>query len=496
MVCCLHDEREVKALAQAWMLQIRAAHHLPAWDATTLEHSAEELEFALLTGVLQNRLDHLMRHWREVAETLDLEDGGFSPLGAPEDFASVVPVAPMGNVIAFQYLRSSDEPSGRLRFIRCFGIGRALLGQLHQVFVGDDLPDTNVLLLSATSWAGASTAYTLSVPVTAILRSPTGELEGIHGSQFEILPVQETRVSGQQGDARLDALSRMVTHHARPGSSGRSPLEIRRAKLAPGRDRILLLVGSYQEAQHVFEQLERERPEWQNQIRYLIPDADREARLESGALPRGVVTSFAQTNAWLLIAPLMAIERGHNILNDQNQSAIGAAYFLVRPHPRPDDLDYAVQSINQFGLQLIEQQQTRAPNQSTRLEKLAKDSRHKSRERWRDLLWLRMQYSTLPKRDREAITWNLLVGIWQTIGRLLRGGTSAQIVFVDAAFDPKNPHGSILRGMLEVLEPYLTDKAKTFGGASITVRDRAVAEALYAPFYQALKRALPPLEDA
>ena len=192
----------------------------------------------------------------------------------------------------------------------------------------------------------------------------------------------------------------------------------------------------------------------------------------------------------------MAIERGHNILNEHDQSAIGAAYFLVRPHPRPDDLDYAVQSINQFGLRLIEQQRTRAPRQPVRLERLAGGSRRRSRHRWRDLLWLRMQYGTLPDQDREAITWNLLVGIWQTIGRLLRGGTNAQIIFVDAAFDPRNPHGSILRGMLEVLRPYLMGEAKTFGNLTISTRDRAVAHALYAPFFGALEKAIIPSEES
>ncbi|MBE7556775.1 MAG: hypothetical protein HS126_37490 [Anaerolineales bacterium] len=46
----------------------------------------------------------------------------------------------------------------------------------------------------------------------------------------------------------------------------------------------------------------------------------------------------------------MAIERGHNILNEDYQAAIGTAYFLVRPHPRPDDIGLAIQFLNRWAI--------------------------------------------------------------------------------------------------------------------------------------------------
>lgn len=39
-----------------------------------------------------------------------------------------------------------------------------------------------------------------------------------------------------------------------------------------------------------------------------------------------------------------AIERGHNILNDDHVAALGSALYLVRPHLHPEDLSYHIQS--------------------------------------------------------------------------------------------------------------------------------------------------------
>ena len=102
-----------------------------------------------------------------------------------------------------------------------------------------------------------------------------------------------------------------------------------------------------------------------------------------------------------------------------------------------------------------------------------------------------MRYSTLPPGDREALIWTQLVSIWQVIGRLVRGGCDAQIYFCDAAFAPLAARrgderdeiaDSLLIGMRSVLRRYCDDTA----GAELPARDRALARALYEPFYLAL----------
>src|SRR5262249_43923974 len=149
---------------------------------------------------------------------------------------------------------------------------------------------------------------------------------------------------------------------AQPGSlNALSILEREIDKLPSHRRRVLLVVGSYQEAKVACEHLQQIRPDWKSSgaVRQLVPDdASSGEKAGDSVLPRGIVDQFTEPGACILIAPLLAIERGHNILADEidaeeeinggrrKVAAIGAAYFLVRPHPLPHDLAYAIRALN------------------------------------------------------------------------------------------------------------------------------------------------------
>jgi hypothetical protein len=469
------------------------------------------LEFALLVAILSNRLDYLQREWRSVEGPLDLE-GGNSALfhRPPEDYRAVIPTSPMGNVLAFQYIRPADDTqaAGDLRFFRCLGVGRWLLLHLHDLFAGDGIAGPHVLLLSGTSWAGTSPRYHVQVPVSGILRAPATEIDAINQSVFQTKFVADrtgnpVRVSGTYGHGRVNALNVILQNLAkRVGLSGKgaSHLEQVRDKLPKRRQRVLLLVGSYDEARRAREFLENTRPDWRERVLHLVPDDDRfDSQWQSSqvGLQRGMVSRFAETDAWILIAPLLAVERGHNILNEDNQAAIGAVYFLVRPHPRPDDISYAIQSINQWAVEehsnidWFEKEHHLEPDES-QLSTIGHTFRSAAYRRWRYLLRMPMIYSTLPAPERNAVTWSQLVTIWQVIGRLVRGGSPAQVFFCDAAFDPaayqsEDAPGaagvSLLTGMIDVLHPYF-DKTNT----TIAPADKVLVDTLYGPFYKALQR--------
>lgn len=464
-----------------------------------------KLHFALLVAVLQDRLNLLTRDWKQVEKPLNLEAGSsaifYSP---PDDYVPVIAAAPMGNVLAFQYLPSTDSNSGLgdLRFFRCMGVGRWLVLHLHELFAADGLVGPHVLLLSGTSWAGTSPSYHIQAPVAGLLRAPEAEVAAIAQSKFRFQPFVDDqerpiRVSGRQGNARLTALKQILGQLAKPGAlGGNSKLERERKKLPHNRQRILLLVGSYDEAKYVREYLENLRPEWREQILNLVRDDDaNESEWMANSLQRGRVHQFYRTGAWLLITPLLAIERGHNILNQERKAAIGAAYFLVRPHPHPTDLGFAIQSINRWAVErhtdaawLAEKCQNSSPT----LAEMAQTFRRAAYRRWRYLLSLPMIYSTLPEQERKAITWSSLVTVWQVIGRLIRGGSPARIYFCDAAFARHSAEKaeqvdkgstSLLIGMREVLDPYFSsDTSKN----KITAKEKALVQALYGPFYKAL----------
>lgn len=493
----------------------RTRQEIAAWLAEQAEFTATlsdaerqqvaiQFEFALLVTVLQDRLNYIVYNWKQVEVPLKLE-GGSSLMfhRPPRDYESLMPNAPMGNILAFQYIRSlgnSNEP-GQLRFFRFMGVGRWLLLRFHEIFAADGLAGPHVLLLSGTSWAGTSPGQHVQVPVNGILQAPDEEIRAIEQSVFQFKPFydregQPIRISGLNGQARIAALKEVLHQLARQHKlSHTSRLEQERDRLPERRQRILLVVGSYHEARIAREYLESIRSDLQGQILNLVADDDEfESDFDRGmSLQRGLVHQFSQTGGWILIAPLLAIERGHNILNEDYQAAIGAAYFLVRPHPRPDDISLPIQFLNRWAIErsadvtwLAEQ----LPNQSLSLDEVASVFRKRAFRYWRHLLRMPMVYSTLPDYERRAVTWSQLVTIWQLIGRLIRGGSQARIYFCDAPFalntayqedQNDDPQTSLLVSFKDVLRPYCTDTSK------ISKQERALVRALYGPFYTALK---------
>src|SRR5256886_1889717 len=130
------------------------------------ERIAIRLEFTLLLAALHHRLDRVSFMWPQVEAAMHLDTADNELARRPPlDYAPVVPEAPMGNVLGFQYLPDEPEPggddrrSGTLRFFRCAGVGRELLLNLPSLGAdpANGRPGPHVLLMSGTSWAGTST---------------------------------------------------------------------------------------------------------------------------------------------------------------------------------------------------------------------------------------------------------------------------------------------------------------------------------------------------
>ncbi|WP_432277657.1 hypothetical protein [Kitasatospora brasiliensis] len=495
------------------------------WDTT-----CRRVGFMLLLSALHQRLDRLTIQWPQVEAALRLDAQGKElARRAPLDYAPVVPEAPMGNVLGFQYLPDDQEQDhdgrsgGTLRFFRCAGVGRELLLRLNDFgadpAVGRGGP--HVVLMSGTSWAGESSRAHVLAPVGAVLKPSPKSLEAVAESRFSThflydkgkpMSLSGTRPKDRLAQAR--AMAAKLACHV-PGLG--SPLDQELARVPDNfRKRALLLVGSYREAYVVAGTIDAEE-RWHGRVRVLLPDdADLALALhgtglvtegeESAVLRRGDLSLFADDpEAEVLVAPLLAVERGHNILNSQGKAAFGTTLFLVRPHPRPDDLALSIFAINdwitRFARDLPRLDDRRGPATFSKLVagacSLAEAGqllRHEGREEWRRLLSRRYAYSSLPAWEKRAFVWDQLVTMWQVIGRLVRGGVPARVVFVDAAFAPRLARAlssgsrtatapaadGLLKALGAVLAPYLSDPAAT------DPADAELVRLLYRPFYKAL----------
>ncbi|MFE1297852.1 signal recognition particle [Streptomyces sp. NPDC058731] len=491
-------------------------------DSTVLADAdlqARRFEFTPLLSALHSRLDFMTTLWPRVEAALHLESASnVLSRRPPKDYEAVIPESPMGNVLGFQFRHDDRERdgdrSGELRFFHCNGVGRELLMRLGDLCAVDGRPGPHVLLMSATSWAGTSSRYHVHAEVGAVLRPRDEEVEAVLGSEFrkEFLywpghdRPKPLRLSGCDPEERPQALIHMLHQLAVPDRSLPDAESMLDAELKeiddPDRRRILLLVGSYDEARRAAEYL-NQIPEWNGRVTRLVSDdADSDTawtRLPEDAaartLPRGDVKAFPSVGGDILVAPLLAVERGHNIVLRGGKAAIGTVYFLARPHPRPDDISLAIQSINDWAVR-----QLRDTDGSFRQSALAAATpdqaaaafRSRARRQWNRFLTRRLAWSSLRDEEKAAFTWDQLVVMWQVIGRLVRGGVPARVVFVDAAFSPREagfqdtdtPDTSLLASMREVLAPYFEDgNAVERDPAPI---DKSLVRELYEPLYRAL----------
>jgi hypothetical protein len=351
---------------------------------------------------------------------------------SPHSYGPVIPEAPMGNVLGFQFLVQGPDKggvrSGELRFFRCHGIGRELLRAMPDMPAADGRPTTNLLLMSGSSWAGKSSRYHLPFPVGVLLKPDHDEFEAVAtGSEIRLELLGENgppylRVSGSSLDERMQVLNRMAVELGQERDGQASLLQQELAQLPEARRHLLLLVGSYEEAGEVADTLHNLGTRWRGRVlRLVADDFDDDFGMDpsgdddqhAGILRRGDVDTLSGTSAEVLVAPLLAVERGHNILNTDGHAAIGTVYFLARPNPRPDDIGLAVHAVNDWMTRAIDSGEFDSwVRGAETLSAGVREVRRQARSTWYRVLRRSLAWSRLGDADRATVTWDMLVLIW------------------------------------------------------------------------------------
>ena len=495
------DEKRARSDLRRWTEQWAAAHrpYIRDWPDSPEEWDdlLDRLHFALLMSVLDDRLGYLVDHMSEVKPVLDLDDAGANLVHRPPlDYLAVLPEAPVGNILGFQYIpgerteKYSGLPQGgKLVYFRYVGVGRDLLRSFPTLFAVDGRQGPHTILTSGTSVAPGSPAYHINVPPVAML-APRQTAEVLSETHCALLPqVRHDRdgawpmwVSGLQGDRRRGALAEMTKMLCQRDMSGQVPLTRILQTLKDlgrqhpywfDRERILVVTGSYPEAELVADILQR-------YAFSLDLSGDAVAVLRSdGAAPdqdgirRGEVADLRHTGVRILVVPLLALERGHNILNDRKQAAFGAVLLMVRPMPIPDNWQSVVQELNAWALQTIATAGHLAgakdDDERSPLRQIASRFYRHALAQMYNLSARPYGYRHLTSAERHALCWTQFISLWQLSARLIRGNVPARIYFVDSVFAPistglvadperavDTPETSLLVGIIEALRrPYL-----------------------------------------
>ena len=494
------DEDNLQSRAEEAVRWLRRIYHADSVDSQDIELLRLKLNAIALTAFLDNRLKSVFDNWEvgEGAYRLGVEaDLPFQR--PPREYEALIPTSPTGNLFGFRYRREPDGGDAQIEMFRCTRVGRWALTNMHDMFKHlDGASGPHVVLLSGSSWAPGSSVYHVQAAVNGVLLPPDEVVEAISSStasfdyaldQHSRLPI---RISGSSGDLRERNLASLLAFLSEGGSDAKSHIERELDLLSEsirGGDCVLMVTGSYAEARRAYDFL---NGRVDCGIRYLMRDNedDTDRWNASGGLRRGQVAQFADVPERILIAPLMAIERGHNIISEDGRASIGSVYFLARPMPVPHQFSSAVREMNRWAVETWSQNEV-----ATASEPLLEEwngYRRTANGVWQDILHDPGQYRYATERVRLNLAWTQLVALWQTVGRAVRGGSSVRVHFCDAAFAPESAAGkidteetSMLLAMRQELDRYLGEYP---GSARLDQRERAVCRSLYAPWAKTLSK--------
>lgn len=483
--------------AAEWLLDLYSEEAVLGPDVAILRL---KLSAIALTALLDNRLKNVFDGWEVGEGAFDLGPGTELPFQRPpREYEALIPSSPMGNLFGFRYRWEYDSAGGdaQIEIFRCVGVGRWALTNLHNIYRSlDEAAGPHVILLSGSSWAPGSSSYHVLAPVDGVLLPPKEVVKAISTStasfDYALSPTSRVpiSVSGSSGDSRERNLVSLLEFLAGPGGDGKSHLERELDALTTsdtGGDSILMVTGSYQEARLAYEFL---LGRVTCGVRYLVRDDDEGIDRWNGedSLRRGQVAQFASASDRILIAPLMAIERGHNIVSDDGRAAIGSVYFLTRPMPVPYQFSSAVREMNHWAVR-------RWNNTGEETDSVLEGWKSYVKQAnavWGEILRDPGQFRNATPSRRRNLVWTQLVALWQTVGRAVRGGSSVRVHFCDAAFAPESADGgvdtaesSMLVAMRAELDEYMD---VSDGQRALDDRERKVCQALYAPWRETLSK--------
>lgn len=380
-----------------------------------------------------------------------------------------LPSALCGNLFG---LKKTDEED--IILFRQFAFGRSLMKDLPYLRTDQhgNPAGPHVILLSGSSWAEGSYEYHINRPVNYILEADSEKRVFLEKTRFFESGFLE-RISGAGEDQRMAQL--------RAATQKTVDLIISEYKRKAGK--ILLVVNSYAQALEVQQTLETALRKANCSARTcrMIADAIHAPSGED-TVRRGEVSRFAQMNADILIAPAMAIERGHNIVDEYGHSALSAVFFMVRPMAVPDDIQQKGSKLNG----LVESYCKREPQESL----FAYNARIRqfAARQWNKMSKTKaFGLAELSEDERKDVVATLFVLILQIFGRLARvtdvSRPAPHVYFIDGAFrrrPEKTGDFDCLSELGQYLEKMMTQKESA-----------EIAKTLYAPFYQAYRKDIP-----
>jgi hypothetical protein len=213
----------------------------------------------------------------------------------------------------------------------------------------------------------------------------------------------------------------------------RPELQRLKADKEEDRARVLLATTSYEAARHVAEGLSTAGVDSTRiclAVRPGIYADDQETAIDTGRwreLPADRLEGFPGVGgADILIAPLARVQRGVNIIGEDDKSALGSVWLIVRPIPLIDEPAELVAHIQARAL-------TEYPGPSSDPQALLAERRRVAGQYLDEIIRRPPYFQAQPLDVQLGVVAEIINGAVQLIGRARRGGTDATLHLVDGA---------------------------------------------------------------
>lgn len=332
-----------------------------------------------------------------------------------------LPSALMGNLFGIKSTIDDD-----VLLFRQYAYGRALLTEMPYLRVNQDGAPVgpHVVLLSGSSYAKGSLEYHVNAKVNYIVEAEEMVRSFIAKTQFVDLGIED-RVSGSPLEDRNSILCKVVDKCA--------PNIVAELKKT---GKILLVVNSFSQAEVVADHLRSylHKRGCHDEVCALVSDRRMDSLDPTRYIRRGEVYQFDKSDARILVAPALAIERGHNIVDEQGHSSLSSVFFLIRPMGVPDDVkEKGIKMNGYIATKMMQYKGTNIYDKNLYV-------RHEATK-----FWNRLNFSSKRRLDnicdqeiKTDIVATMFVLLLQIFGRLCRVSDPSKnpptVYFVDGAF--------------------------------------------------------------
>jgi hypothetical protein len=394
-------------------------------SANEKKNALVHLEFYLYFAYMDYHIRFLISYYPAVQNRLGTSYE-FSPhLTKSRVYKPFLLDAMTGTFTGYRYEQSEKNKLGLFKLVEYSGIGRKLLYDWHQLYKDAfDIEGPAIIALSGTSLAPGSNHYHLERKPNWLIQSEQRKpvIMQKYLPVFDQITGKSIMISGQHQSSRKENLSKLVT-------GLKNHIYHERNLLKKEGRRLLLVVNSYDDVEMVANIVEG-IPELRDHYRFLTKNA----LTNEKAYSRFLIENYVEEKEEILIVPLMAVSRAYNILDKQNNALFGSIFFLVRPYPVPNDLSYMIQMLHaNYSLYLNDIERKKLTYKEA-----VKTLRKRSIRLFEYMYKKPDFWSTLNKKEREALSWYIFIPVWQIIGRLIRGGRNARVYYCDGSFHNKN----------------------------------------------------------